>query len=82
MLSDSEIIRIVINLVSYYPGWTIGLTDDPERSRAEHSNPATWYDWDTFIEPAAKNVEKYFLAKGMQSAPTSGKYPTYVYIFK
>ncbi len=82
MLSEPEVIRLITNLVNYYPGWTIGITDEPERSKIEHGNPVTWNDWDMFIELSARNVEKHFLEKGMQSAPVTGKYPTYIYIFR
>ena len=65
----------------YYSEWSIGVTDDPGKSRAEHLNPDSWYYWGTETEQQARKMEKYFLDKGMRSEGLSGK-AFYIYIFK
>lgn len=64
-----------------YSIWTIGITDDPDRRKQEHGNPGAWRHWRADTETIARNVEKYFLEKGMKGAPGGGENPNYVYIF-
>ena len=64
-----------------YSGWTIDITDDPERRKREHDNPTFWSHWKADSETIARNVEKYFLAKGMKGDTGGGKSPNYVYVF-
>jgi len=28
-----------------YTRWTIGITEDPDRRKEEHKNPAMWFQW-------------------------------------
>lgn len=81
MVTESEIIREIEGKVTHYSVWTIGITDDPNRRRAEHGNPQTWYHWNAVSESSARRIEKYFLDKGMKGAPGGGISPNYVYIF-
>lgn len=81
MPSETQIISEIENTAHYYPGWTIGLTDDPVRRRREHDNPISWYYWDAVLESSARTIERYFLDKGMNGASGGGIYPHYVYIF-
>lgn len=80
-MKELEIIRAIEKTVSFYSGWTIGMTDDPERRRDEHGNPEHWHQWRANIETIARKVEKYFLDKGMKGAPSGEEHPNYVYIF-
>ena len=64
-----------------YKIWTIGITDDPERRREEHNDPKYWKHWKADTETIARNVEKYFLDKGMKGDTGGGNTPNYVYIF-
>jgi len=64
-----------------YGLWTIGITDNAERRRAEHSNPGLWKHWRADSETIARSVERYFLAKGMKGDTGGGLSPNYVYIF-
>jgi len=64
-----------------YSIWTIGITADPERRKNEHDNPKYWMQWEADSEAIARNVEKYFLDKGMRGDTGGGEHPTYVYIF-
>jgi len=73
----SEIERIVAGNYSY---WIIGITEDPRRRKQEYGNPTLWYDWDAVYESSARNIEKYFLAKGMNGDVGGGILPHYVYI--
>lgn len=81
MPSESQIISEIESIVVHYPSWTIGITDDPNRRKREHGNPARWYHWYAVTETSARRVEGYFLEKGMNGAPGGGTHPNYVYIF-
>ena len=81
MASESAI-KTAIEAIIFSPSnWTIGVTDDPARRRTEHGNPSHWHQWDADTETAARNVERYFIAKGMKGAPGGGGRADYVYIF-
>ena len=64
-----------------YSIWTIGVTDDPDRRKIEHGDPKYWMQWRADTETIARNVEKYFIEKGMNGATGGGEHPNYVYIF-
>jgi len=65
--------------------WTIGITDDPVRRKAEHDGQGNdtkhWKDWKADTETIARSVEKQFLDKGMKGGTGGGEHPTYVYVF-
>lgn len=81
MASEATIKAAIEGIVSDYSVWTIGVTDDPARRRREHDNPKVWHDWDADTEQAARNVEAYFIAKGMKGDTGGGGTADYVYIF-
>ena len=64
-----------------YGAWTIGITDDPGRSRAEHHNPVGWRSWQADSERSARLVEQGCRDMGMKGSPSGGVAPTHVYIF-
>lgn len=68
-----------------YSSWIIGITNDPVRCRNEHRNEgndvSSWTVWEADDENIARNVEKYFLDKGMNGASGEGWMPNFVYIF-
>jgi hypothetical protein len=68
-----------------YTSWTVGITNDPARRKGEHENAGKsvglWKDWKADSEKIAREVEKYFLDKGMKGGGGGGDKPTYVYIF-
>ena len=64
-----------------YSIWTIGVTDDPVRRFDEHDSPNYWLQWNADSETAARNVEKYFLEKGMKGGEGGPGSADYVYIF-
>lgn len=77
-------IKIAIQRVvgkTRYSSWTIGITDDPDQRRSQHGNPKHWHHWRANTATMARNVEDYFLDKGMKGGPRGGKSPNYVYIF-
>ena len=69
-----------------YGVWTIGITNDPKRRKKEHENDGEdvtyWKDWLADSLKIAREVESYFLEKGMKGG-TGGpvETPTYVYVF-
>lgn len=81
MASESAMKAAIEEKVTHYSVWTIGVTDDPERRKSEHGNPNVWYHWDADSEDAARNVEAYFIAKGMKGDTGGGGRADYVYIF-
>lgn len=81
MASESVIKAAIEKIVTNYSVWTIGVTDDPDRRRREHGNPKFWHHWDADSEQVARNIEAYFLDKGMKGAPGGGGRADYVYIF-
>lgn len=81
MASEANIKAAIETIVTDYTIWTIGVTDDPSRRRAEHGNPTHWHQWDADTEQAARNVEAHFLAKGMKGGPGGLGRADYVYIF-
>ena len=81
-MAYEEVIKTAIEkIVSNYSNWTIGVTDDPVRRRSEHGNPNHWHHWDAETETTARNVERYFLDKGMKGSGGGPGRADYVYIF-
>lgn len=80
-MKENEIIQVIEAKVHNYSLWTIGITDDPEKHRGEYDDPKYWKDWRANTETIARNVEKYFLNKGMKGDTGGGNIPNYVYIF-
>ena len=64
-----------------YRAWTIGITDDPGRSRAEHHNPGGWRSWHADSERSARLVEQGCRDMGMKASAAAATGATYVYIF-
>lgn len=81
MASESAIKAAIENIVRDYSIWTIGVTDDPIRRKSEHNNPKHWHQWDADTETAARDVEQYFLDKGMKGGGGGPGGADYVYIF-
>jgi len=82
MASESAIKADIERIVGgKYSIWTIGVTDDPNRRKGEHGNPKYWHQWNADTEQAARNVESYFLAKGMKGGGGGAGRADYVYIF-
>jgi hypothetical protein len=81
MASESAIKEAIEGKVTHYSVWTIGVTDDPDRRREEHDNPDIWYHWNADSEQVARNVEAYFIDKGMKGGTGGGGGADYVYIF-
>lgn len=81
MASESAIKAAIEGIIVSPSNWTIGVTDDPVHRKAEHGNPSGWRHWDADTETAARNVESYFIAKGMKGGTGGGGRADYVYIF-
>ncbi len=63
-----------------YSDWQIGLTNYPAQRKAQLGYPLSWLQWQANSEQAARNVERYFLQKGMHSAGPGPEEATFVYI--
>ena len=81
MASESDIKAAIEKIVSNCSNWTIGITDNPSRRRSEHGDPPGWRHWDADTEQAARNVESYFIGKGMNGGGGGLGRADYVYIF-
>lgn len=86
----SEIISAIDDRVNKaetkkYSIWTVGITNDTERRKEEHKNEEKnikyWIDWKADSEKDARDIEKYFLDKGMGGDTGGGETPKFVYIF-
>lgn len=68
-----------------YKTWTIGVTDDLDRRRAEHKRDgkktSRWRYWNADTERDARAVERHFLARGMQGGSGGAGQADYVYVF-
>ena len=81
MSSELAIKAAIENILHDYSLWTIGVTDDLVRRKTEHDNPQHWHQWDADTEIVARNVEKYFLDKGMKGGGGGSGRADFVYIF-
>ena len=82
MASEATIKAAIEAIVVTHSLWTIGVTDKPATRRIAHGNPSIWHQWDADTEQAARNVEAFFIAKGMQGGTGGGGSADYVYIFR
>ena len=61
--------------------WTIGITNNPKRSKNGHDNPQIWYHWKANSESVVRSIAKHFIGKGVKRASGGGEKPRYVYLF-
>ena len=86
-MNKPEIISAIKNRTSgtKYSIWTIGVTDDPTNRKSQHSNDGEnvryWTQWKADSESVGREVEKYFLDKGMKGDTGGGGNAGYVYMF-
>ena len=59
----------------------VGLTDNPERRRSEHSNPADWSQQRFNSEPEARKWEKDMLARPGYTGGPGGEGWRYGYVY-
>ena len=68
-----------------YSTWTVGITDTPKNRKDQHDNDGKevkhWKDWTTDSEKDGRDIEEYFLDKGMIGDTGGGGSASYVYIF-
>lgn len=68
-----------------YSTWTIGITDTPKIRKDQHDNEGKdvkhWKDWSTYNEKDGRDIEKYFLDKGMKGDGGVEGSANYIYIF-
>jgi predicted GIY-YIG superfamily endonuclease len=86
MSTESEIKTAIQGVVgSNYSSWYIGITANPKQRREQHEadgkDTKYWREWKADSETAARNIEAYFLEKGMKGGEGGGDKPTYVYIY-
>lgn len=84
-MNEASIIAAIESIVSTYSVWYIGVTDNPSERKQGHKNNnedvSNWKQWLADTENIARDVEKYFLARGMKGDTGGGKDPHYVYIY-
>ena len=82
----AEIEAVLGTTKTNYRGWTIGITNDLERRKGEHTDQghavAAWRSWQADSEPIAKSVLDSFQRKGMDGDDGGGDgRSVFVYIF-
>ena len=64
---------------------TIGISDKPKTRKDKHENDGKdvkyWKDWSTNSEKDGRDIEGYFLDKGMKGDRGDDGSASYVYIF-
>ena len=82
MASENYIIRQIEDIAARkYTKWQIGLTDEPLNRKAQLGNPLIWLHWKADSEQDARNVERFFLDKGLKgTSATTTAAGVYVYI--
>ncbi len=84
-MQESELIQTIQRGITNFSLWYIGITEDLVRRKAEHESEGKdtkfWKEWEADTETIARNVENYFLNKGMKGGTGGAGHPTYVYIF-
>ena len=77
--------RISRSKTEDYSTWTMGITNTPKIRKDQHDNEGKdvkhWKDWSTDNEKDGKDIEEYFLDKGMKGDAGGRGYASYVYIF-
>ena len=77
--------RISRSKTEDYSTWTMGITNTPKIRKDQHDNEGKdvkhWKDWSTDNEKDGKNIEEYFLDKGMKGDAGGRGSASYVYIF-
>ena len=74
---DAHVKRVNVS----YSAWTIGVTDNPTERKRQHGNPLSWHQWNADTETIARNVEAYFISRGMKGGTGGLGSADYVYIF-
>ncbi len=68
-----------------YSIWTAGISDTPKVRKDQHDSDGKdvqhWKDWSTNSEKDGRDIEEYFLDKGMKGDTGGGGSASYVYIF-
>ena len=72
---------IEAKVAGQYVAWTVGVTDNIQTRWEQHGKPARWTAWNADTEQAARNVEAYYIAKGMKGGVGGLGTANYVYIF-
>ena len=68
-----------------YSTWIMGITDTPKIRKDQHDSNGkdvkNWKDWSTDSEKDGRDIEEYFLDKGMNGDTGGRGSASYVYIF-
>ncbi len=68
-----------------YSTWTIGVTNTPKIRKDQHDSNGKkvehWKDWSTDSEKDGRDIEEYFLYKGMKGDTEGEGTVSYIYIF-
>ena len=68
-----------------YSTWIMGVTDTPKIRKDQHDNDGKdvkhWKDWSIDSEKDGRDIEEYFLDKGMNGDTGVRGSASYVYVF-
>lgn len=83
VLIEQEIEKLVVNF--RHSDWTIGVTDDTARRKAEHERDGEditrWRHWEADTESNARTIEAVFVGRGMKGEVGGGGSADFVYVF-
>ena len=84
-MTKIEIITAIKAKCNTYSHWYIGVTDNPDERKSQHSSDGNsvtlWQHWKTDSEQDGRDIEKYFLDLGMKGGEGGGGKAGYVYVF-
>lgn len=73
--------RSFLDLFWGYDFWTIGITGNITQRKGAHKHPEKWKGFKAKSAKQARDIEKYFIKKGMAGGTGGGNNPLYVYVF-
>jgi hypothetical protein len=83
MESKEEIKRKINGKVKgEYHKFQVGVTDKPPRRKYTHGKTPEWEKYNPSTENVARELEQYFLKKGMKGGTGGRGSAKYLYIFK
>jgi len=80
---DFSIVRQVRQIVGDdYSDWGIGRKPDPWKHKHQKGHPLTWLQWKAHSSASAKEIERFFLEKGMRTTGEKHHFARYIFLFQ
>jgi|SRR3972149_10520259 len=75
-----HILKVTPGSMNDFKHWCIGISNDVEKIKTDKGSLSGLMIRKSQTPRNAREIEEYFLMKGMQNMEISGSYPTYVFI--